>query len=57
MQYEQPRIIDHGTIVEHTFTNAGGGTNDPSQCQGRASPPKDYRVAKLDCFREYSHSS
>lgn len=57
MDYERPDVIDHGSIADHTFTRAGGGTNDPSQCQGRATPPKDFRVAKLDCFGEYSHAS
>lgn len=54
MNYEQPVIIDHGSIADHTFTNAGGGSNDPEQCQGAATPPKDTRTCKLDCFGEYS---
>lgn len=56
MKYERPVVIDHGSIAEHTFTRAGGGESDGS-CQGRATPPKDNRSGKLDCFDEYSISS
>lgn len=56
MGYQTPMIKDHGSISAHTFTNAGGGTNDPDQCQGRATPPKDTNECKLDCFNEWSCS-
>lgn len=54
MKYETPTVMDHGSIAEHTFTRAGGGSNDPDMCQGAANPPKDWRECKLDCFGEYS---
>lgn len=53
IEFKAPRITDHGTIAEHTFTIAGGGTSDGS-CQGRAMPSKDGRTCDLDCFGEYS---
>lgn len=53
MIYERPVVIDHGSIADHTFTNAGGGTSDGS-CSGVATPPKDMNECKLDCFGEYS---
>jgi hypothetical protein len=54
MQYEAPKITDYGSIVENTFTNAGGGSNNPDRCQGNANPPKDKTPCSLDCFSEWS---
>jgi hypothetical protein len=56
MEYARAVIVDHGSIARHTFTNAGGGSNDPTQCQGVATPPKDTNACKYDCFGEYSCS-
>lgn len=47
-------ITDYGSIADHTFTNAGGGTADPDLCRGNANPPKDRIPCALDCFSEWS---
>ena len=53
MKYEAPRVKDLGSIAEHTFTNAGGGTyTGPGNSQ--AVPPKDSTECHLDNFGEWS---
>jgi hypothetical protein len=45
--YSPPRIVDHGSITQHTFTRAGG------------DGPKvgDWQVCKTDKYGEYSCTS
>jgi hypothetical protein len=54
MIYEAPKLIEHGSIAQHTFTNAGGG--EATWCNGVAVPPKDTQECHLDCFSEWSCS-
>lgn len=54
MEFEQPVVIDHGTIADHTYTNSSSYTGETSGCNGVATPPKDTRTCKLDCFGEWS---
>ncbi len=48
-QYEAPRVVDYGSITQHTFTRS------PAPC-GPNPPPKDFRVCELDKFCEYTCS-
>lgn len=54
MEYEEPTIVDHGTIADHTYTNSSSYDGSTDGCSGVATPPKDTRECKLDCFGEYS---
>jgi len=56
MTYEAPKLIEHGSIAQHTFTNASGDPVAPVGCNGVATPPKDSRQCGLDCFSEWSCS-
>jgi len=47
MKYEAPRVMDHGFIGEHTFTNTG-------QVPGVGPKGKDYRTCSPDKFNESS---
>lgn len=52
MRFEQPTIIDHGSIAEHTFFRCESGS--PQQFMGQDPPPKDFRDFPLDKFGECS---
>ena len=57
MTYESPKLIEHGSIAHHTFTNSHGG--EPvfgDGCSGVGTPAKDTQVCHLDCFSEWSCS-
>lgn len=48
MRYETPKVIDYGSIAEHTFTRCEGATG------GSDAPPKDIMVCEHDKFGECS---
>ena len=47
MRYEAPKVVDYGSIAEHTFTRCPGG--DPN-----ADIPKDFMVCEHDKHGECS---
>jgi len=47
MRYEAPKVVDYGSIAEHTFTRCPGG--DPN-----ADMPKDFMVCEHDKHGECS---
>jgi hypothetical protein len=47
MTYEAPRVIDYGSIAEHTFTRCEGAT-------GSDTPPKDFMICDHDNHGECS---
>jgi hypothetical protein len=49
LRYEQPKVIDHGSIIEHTFYRCESG----SGVEG-VDPPKDWRDFPLDKHGECS---
>ena len=48
MRYETPRVIDFGSIAEHTFTRCDDSTG------GETAPPKDPNIFGHDKFGECS---
>lgn len=52
MRFENPEIVDHGSIAEHTFTRCGNA--DPTSFMGINPPPKDKDNFRLDKFGECS---
>jgi len=47
MRYEPPRIVDHGSIIAHTFSRCVAAT-------GEGIPPKDFEDFPLDKHGECS---
>jgi hypothetical protein len=47
MRFEDPAIVDHGSIAAHTFYRCGSGDST-------ASMPKDWQEAPHDKFGECS---
>jgi hypothetical protein len=57
MQYESPKIVDFGSILENTFARSGiTGTNPETGklCWTFSNKQGDFRVCELDKFCEYS---
>lgn len=48
MNYEAPKVTDHGSIADHTFFRCESG--DPTDW----APPKDFRDFPTDKFGECS---
>ena len=48
MRYEQPAVVDHGSIAAHTFSRCASGDPSPD------APPKDFEDFPLDNFGECS---
>jgi hypothetical protein len=47
MKYETPKVVDYGSIAEHTFSTCPGGTGTPP-------PGKDFIVCSHDNHGECS---
>lgn len=50
-QYESPKIVDYGSITEHTFTNTGQVPGEGPKGKNRNNPD-----LIPDMFEEPSHS-
>jgi hypothetical protein len=49
MRYEPPKVIDHGSIIAHTFSRCAGATGEEGSI-----PPKDWQDFPLDKHGECS---